>query len=103
MLEWIHNELKVTEIDHATNFSTGREDHYGYGFERDDVMTAAKRKYNRGMPESIAMHTMAVASQNCEEDSDFGFTQWSAVYNLPKGTVDVCVHMDYEHVYRYHI
>ena len=103
MLEWINNELVVTYVDHGTNFYSGREDHYGYGFERDDIMTSAQKKYSDGMKEEEAMETLRKASQNFEEDRDYGFTQWSAVYNLPKGTLKLAVHMDYEHIYKYSI
>ena len=103
MLEWINNELVITEVDHGTNFYSGKADHYGYGFERDDVMTNAKNTHPNGMSEEFAMETMKKASQNFEEDRDYGYTQWSAVYNMIKGTVDVCVHMDYEQVYKFSI
>lgn len=65
-------------------------------------MTSAQKKYSDGMKEE-AMKTLRKASQNFEEDRDYGFTQWSAVYNLPKGTLKLAVHMDYEHIYKYSI
>ena len=103
MLEWVNNELKIAPAFHGANFYLCREDRYGYGFERDAVMSASMAKYANGMPEQTVMRTLAVAAQDCRDDSDVGFTQWSAVYNLAQHSVKLCIHMDYDTVYEYSV
>lgn len=103
ILEWINNELRWEDAPHAANFHLCREDRYGYGYERDAILTAAMAKYTKGMPETTAMRTLAVAAQDCRDDSDVGFTQWSAVYNLEQHSVKLCIHMDYDKTYEYRV
>ena len=103
ILEWVNNEFKFAECNHAANFHLCRDDRYGYGFERDAVMAAAMAKYSNGMSETTVMRTLAVAAQDCRDASDVGFTQWSAVYNLAQHSVKLCVHMDYDRVFEYKV
>lgn len=101
MLEWIDNQLTVRPCFHASNFYNNREDHYGYGYNRDDALKKAIDTHPNGISEEDAMKALEEASQNCLKHKDHGFTQWSAVYNLNQKTLALAVHSDYEKVYRY--
>ena len=103
MLEWVENILKITKICHGTNFYLAREDHYGYGYERDEILSACLNKYKNGMNDNMAMEVLQLASQNSPEGSDVGFTQWSGVYNLDELTMKLSVFMDYGKQYEYRI
>ena len=101
MLEWINNKLVVTQINHGANFYAGRQDHYGYGQQRDQALVKAMKKYPKGMSKEETMKTLEEVRQNCFEDRDIGFTQWSAVYDLKNACFDVCLHMNYDKVYHF--
>lgn len=102
VLEWIDNKLVVLDENCSTNYYLGREDHYGLGFERKDIIQAAVNKYAyNGMPEEMAMHALALCSQDCRNGSDRGFTQWSAIYNLEQLTLKLWLRMDYSKAFTY--
>lgn len=100
-LEWIDNKLTVENCYHTTNFYNNRKDKFGYGYNRDDVLANAIKKHSKGMSEEDAMKALKEASQNCLEDKDYGYTQWSAVYNLVQKTFDVVIHSKWEKVYHF--
>lgn len=103
VLEWIDNELTVKEADHCANFYLSREDRYGYGYERYDVMEACMNKYKNGMTDELAIRSLQLASQNNIEGSDVGLTQWSALYNLNEGTMKLTIFADFTKIYKYKI
>ena len=103
ILEWVHNRLNVVETNHATNYFITREDHYGTGYERDDLLKAALAKYKDCMSAKAAEHLLALVSQDRHENRHEGFTQWSAVYNFVQGTLKLFVHMDYDRCYEYRV
>jgi len=103
ILEWVNNKLNVADAKQSTNFHLTREDRYGYGYERYDILTACLGKYKNGMSEEIAMRTLQLASQNNLEGSDVGLTQWSSLYNLDKGIMKLTVFADYSKTYEYKI
>lgn len=103
VLEWIDNKLTVLDAQYCANFYLARDDHYGYGYERYDVMKACLNKYKNGMSEELAMRALQLASQNNLEGSDVSLTQWSSLYNLHKGTMKLTVFADYSKTYNYKI
>lgn len=103
ILEWVNNELRTKETAHGTNFYLTREDRYGYGYERDDILAACISKYKNGMSERTAMKVLELASQNSPEGSDAGFTQWSAVYDLTENRMRMSYFLDYERSFEYEI
>lgn len=103
MLEWINNELTVQECCHAANFYNNRPDHFGYGQNRDEALASAIERHPEGITEQECMEALREASQNCLINKDHGFTQWSAVYNLNRKTLDLAVHSDYEHIHRFEL
>jgi len=97
VLEWIDNKLVVLPLNHATNFFAGREDRYGAGYDRDDILIAAQEKYKElGFSENCVKYALALSSQNSLDGSSKGFTQWSNLYNLEEKTLKMWLFMDYE-------
>ena len=78
-------------------------DHYGYGYERYDLVSACLKKYRKGMSEELAMRTLQLASQNVLEGSDVSLTQWSSLYNLHRGTMKLTLFADYSKTYEFKI
>lgn len=103
MLEWTEEQMIYADLSHGTNYYGVREDHYGYGQERDDIMAAAVRYYQNGMPEKTAMRMLGVVSQDIRDGSGPSFTQWSAVYNLAQKSLKLCMQMDYDRVFEYRL
>ncbi len=101
MLEWIDNQLTVEECSHASNFYHNRPDHFGYGYNRDEALAAAIAEHPDGITEAECMQALERASQNCLVGKDHGFTQWSAVYNLNRRTLQLAVHSDYERIFSF--
>ena len=101
ILEWIDNKLTFRDINHASNFYVCRDDHFGYGKERDALAASAIARYKNGMSDESVKNTLALASQNCIEGSDVGFTMWSGIYNLEKKTLKLYIHLDYGRCYEF--
>ena len=103
VLEWVNDQLNIVETNHATNYFISREDHYGAGYERDDLLVSTLKKFKDCMSAKAAKHALALVSQDRHENKDVGFTQWSAIYNFVQGTLKLYVHMDYDKCYEYKI
>jgi len=104
VLEWVENELRVVETSHATNFFVSREDKYGAGDERDDILAAAQKKYKEfGFSDLMAKTTLMLASQNPLDGTSKGFTQWSSLYNLDKGSLKLWFFHDYDKTFDFTI
>jgi len=99
ILEWVNNKLNVVNCNHGTNYYLSREDHYGYGQDRDDVL---KEKL-KIMSQKEAMNLLEEVSQNPFKKQYVGFTQWSSVYNLDKANMLISIFLDYEKQYEYKI
>lgn len=103
VLEWVSNKLNIIETDRCTNYYLTREDHYGYGYERFDIVSACLKKYKKGMSPELAMRTLQLASQNVIEGSDVSMTQWSSLYDLDRGTLKLSLLADYSKYYEFKI
>ncbi|MDO5435021.1 MAG: hypothetical protein Q4G19_01480 [Clostridia bacterium] len=101
ILEWIGSRLTVEECFHAANFYNNRADHFGYGYDRDDILKTAIDKNPDGISEEDCMKALEKASQNCLAGKDLGFTQWSAVYNLNRQSIRLALHTDYKQLYTF--
>lgn len=90
LLEWQGDEMKVVDINHATNYFVSRDDHFGLGQDRDDVILAAfERTKKGGMREDFAKLTLNMVAQDPTNGNDKGKTQYSCIYNLTKKTLRV--------------
>jgi len=100
ILEWVNNEMKIVNTTFGTNFYLSREDHYGYGLDRYDVL---KDSLKETMSEDEVMKLCEKVSQNPFKKQYVGFTEWSSVYNLNKNTMKLAIFLDYEKQYEYKI
>jgi len=102
ILEWIDQKLKVIETNHGTNFYVGRDDRFGYGQDRDEILKAALSE-KKALSEKEAMALLEKVSQNPYKKQFVGFTQWSGLYDLSRGALKLSVFLDYEKTYEYRI
>lgn len=102
ILEWIDNELNVIETNHGTNFYLGREDHFGYGQDRDQVVEETLSGKNV-LSEKEVLDLLEEVSQNPFKKKYVGFTQWSGIYDLNNASLNLAIFLDYGKTYRYKI
>lgn len=100
ILEWVDNKMNVVETNHGTNYYLSRDDHYGYGQDRDEVVTNNLKDV---MSEKEVMNLLEEVSQNPFKKKYIGFTQWSSVYNLNKNTLKLSIFLDYDKQYEFKI
>lgn len=100
ILEWVDNKMNVVETSHGTNYYLSRDDHYGYGQDRDEVVTNNLKDI---MSEKEVMNLLEEVSQNPFKKKYVGFTQWSSVYNLNKNTMKLSIFLDYDKQYEFKI
>ena len=101
ILEWTDKGLNVIRTNHGTNYYLSREDHFGYGHDRDEILKAAINYYSRGMSEDAAVHTLALTSQDCRIDSNVSYSQYSCIYNMTDKSLKVFIAMDFDMGYEY--
>lgn len=101
LLEWVHNELKVTPTTHSTNYYYAREDHYGYGHDRDTLIKAAVEDSN--FNEEKAKNILETVSQDFRHNKYKGFTLWTSLYNLNQGELKLWSYLDYTQDYKFNI
>ena len=99
IVEFLDNDIKITRIEGnyqaVTNFIVfeGRkEGEGGSEFERNDTIAGRLTASKGVLNEREAMELLADVKIP-------GRTQWSAVYNLATGTVQICVGEKYDKVY----
>lgn len=102
ILEWVNNELKIIETAHGTNYYLGREDRYGYGMDRDEIVakTLSEKQF---LTEKEAMDLLEEVSQNPFKGKYVGFTQWSGVYDLSRASLKLSIFLDYDKSFDYQI
>lgn len=99
ILEWINNELCVKELTHCTNFYKQREDGYGYGQDRDEIIAGHLDTCGGTMTEEEALRVLQEVSQDLRVKRFQGLTYWSSVYNLDKKTLRLWQNVDYDREY----
>ncbi len=102
IIEWVNNKMNIIETVHGTNYYLSRDDHYGYGMDRDEVVSEGLKEKPK-MTEKEVMDLLEKVSQNPFKKQYVGFTQWSSVYNLDKSTMKLAIFLDYEKQYEYKI
>jgi len=102
IIEWVNNVLKVKERKYGTNYYLTRDDHFGYGHDRDEVLGKALKSHKK-MSFKKTMALLEKVSQNPYKKQYVGFTQWSSVYNLTNNSMKLAIFLDYEKQYEYKI
>ena len=93
VVEWLENEMVVTERACATNSVVAPGKHFDEG-DPDDRLPTIDQCLGSGRvaSEADAMKILAKVK-------NVRFTEWSCVYNLEKFKVDICLDADYSKVY----
>ena len=95
-------EMNVIEgQDYVANmyFSPGQAE--GVGQWRLDLLKERLEQKNRILTEDDAMQLLKDVHQTLDPEELTSNTQWSVVYNLTKGTANLCVDKDYTRVYHF--
>ncbi len=99
ILEWIDNVLNVKEVKHGSNYYLIRDDHYGYGEDRDEVVKKELDKNNGVLSFDDTSKLLEDVSQDYRINKFRGYTLWTSLYNLDKLTVRVWQNLDYKNYY----
>lgn len=99
--DWVMN---VLDENHVTNFylSKGWES-IGVGQNRYEIIDSTLNEKNNIMTEAECMDLLQVVRQLLNPEELTSNTQWSAVYNLTKRTVTICMDKDYTRQYHFAI
>lgn len=91
LIEWLGNEMVVTDINHATNHYVAKEDNFFKdGCGRDEVLKAGLfRTRKNGMREDFVENLLKLVVQDYTNGADKGKTQYTCIYNLTKKTMKV--------------
>lgn len=101
VLEYINDEISIIESKMATNFLLTPGDwDFGKGQDRFEILKTTLEQKNGILTEEESMELLNAASKKFEDDND-SYTQWSAVYNQAKQTVNICINRDYKNVYSF--
>ncbi len=99
-VEYIHNEMSVTDVDACSNFYQTPGPYYGIGLSgpcpRYAKLMEGYERYNGKISEEEMMNTMASASQKYFHHNN---TQWTAVFNTEELTATYCYFEDFEKKY----
>ena len=115
VIEYINGEMKVVRSEKennslcATNFTLSTNEKNGSGQDRYEIIQKKLDETNGVMTEEETMrlleeaHFDGVKASNADQTDKYynAKTQWSAVYNLSKKTLTLCVGMDYDKKYEY--
>ncbi len=92
VVEYIENEMSVVESDISTNFllTEGEWYSFGMGHDRYEILEAAMEETGGVMTREYAMELLeAVSQDNVRPDGTTSGTQWSALYDLEAGTMEI--------------
>lgn len=109
-VEYIDNEMVVDRSPLGTQCSTnfiqspGRYYLEGYGQERFETMRKALEENANTLTEEQGMALLqSVHQENVPVGDVIVNTQWSCLYNNTDCTLDLCVDLDYDTVYRFNL
>ncbi|MCQ2303007.1 MAG: linear amide C-N hydrolase [Bacteroidales bacterium] len=109
VLEYIHNEgdkswtMSPVEAKYVTNaYLNEGWQHIGHGSDRYEKVRDVYEAKNGVFTEEEAMQLLKEVSQTATAEKTSN-TQWSAVYNLTKKTVKICMARDYDKVLEFEI
>lgn len=103
ILEWVNNKLNIVETNHGTNYTMSREDRFGYGYDRDEVLVKGLEEHKSGMSEEEATKVLYGAAQDVRAKKFTSISQWSLLYNLNQGEMKIRAFMNFDKVYTYRI
>lgn len=114
VVEYVDNEMKLIRPDEngylaATNFLLYETRNDGVGQDRYQTIMDHLVETDAILSEEEAMVVLEQASSDNKEITYYdgqtiiSNTQWSAVYNLSKRTVKICIGHDYSKVYEYNL
>ena len=91
LIEWQGNDMKVLDIDHATNHYVSKDDpFFRQGCGRDECLKAGLfRTRKAGMREDFAENLLKLVVQDPDNQTDRGKTQYSCIYNLNRKTLKI--------------
>lgn len=102
IVEYINNEMKILEqAQSATNFllTPGQWNDKGEGYDRYDTLKATLGRTKNTLTEQEGMMLLKSVVLN-----DEGWpTQWSAVFNNTRKTINYCIHRDYKKTYSFSV
>ena len=87
LLEWVDNEMKVIDTNHATNYRRSADDLFHGVCPRDELIKAFFLRCRKddeftGMREDLIMSLMDLIRQDPDNGHDTGITQYSCIYDL---------------------
>ena len=104
LIEWIDNQMVVTDINHATNHYVAKEDKFfPDGCGRDKCLEAGVYRGRNGMREEYAERLLGLVVQAPDNGMDRGKTQYSCIYNLNKKTLKIFSFGDMERSWNYQL
>ncbi|MEG0240790.1 C45 family peptidase [Anaerorhabdus sp.] len=110
VIEYIDNNLSVIrkndgEVQALTNFLISEEKYnFGKGQDRYEILINTLNENNGILSTTDAMNLLQAVSQDkVDSDGDIIATQWSAVYNNSKKTLDIVVGNNFDQVYSYQL
>ena len=97
VVEWLGNEMVVTEQHSCTNSVIAPGEYYDMGDpdERIDIIEECL-----GSDSIVSEQEAMQILDNAKSEM---LTEWSCVYNLENFTVNICIDTDYEHVYTFSV
>ena len=105
LIEWDGDEMKVTDIDHATNHYVCKEDlFFKDGCGRDECLRAGLfRTRNVGMSKDYARDLLKIVVQDPSNRIDRSKTQYSCIYDLTEKSMRIFSYGDLEKYWTYSI
>jgi len=98
VVEWIDNQMKVLAHNYCTNFQLSEGKDYWVGIGQDRYETV-EEKLTETANVLTSEDAMGLLQDTRIEWNGEWDTEWSVVYNQSDFSVNVCIGMDYEHVY----
>ena len=100
LLEWWDNEMKVIPRNRATNYHISVDDGFHGKCGRDACLEAGLfRSEKNGMREDFAKLLLQMVHQEPDNGMDYGITQYSCIYNVNKGTLEISSFCDFSVFY----
>ena len=101
-VEYINNEMQVTQAQYASNFYQTPGEYYGVGIRQPDgryeVLKQAYDECEGVMDSDTLMQTMEKASQKYFHHNH---TQWTAVFHTEELKAEYCYHENFEVKYEF--